>query len=135
MKTIITATLCAAILCSGCATAGGGTRIASPSAARVDPALFASYVTHLPIGGRVRVALVDGHKITGTLMKADATGIVVQPKTRIPEPPLSLAADRVAAVELETSNTNVGKTVAIGVVSGAGGVIAGFLILAAIFAD
>jgi hypothetical protein len=38
-------------------------------------------------------------------------------------------------VELDTTNTNVGKTVAIGVASGAGGVIAGFLILAAIFSD
>src|SRR4051812_32239575 len=100
MKRLISAILCAALLCSGCATAGGGRAQVAPAAARIDPALFATYVTRLPIGGRVRVALADGHHISGTLMKADASGIVVQPRTRIPEPPIEVAADRITAVEM-----------------------------------
>jgi hypothetical protein len=135
MKRLVSALLCAALLCSGCATTSGG-RIAAAAAfpAGIDPALFASYVAHLPIGARVRVTLADGRKFTGTLMKADAGGMVVQPRTRIPEPPMALTADRIAAVELDAANTNIGKTIGIGIASGAGGVFAAFLIIAAIFA-
>ncbi|MEP6916991.1 MAG: hypothetical protein ABJC89_15165 [Acidobacteriota bacterium] len=135
MKRFVSALLCAALLCSGCASTSGGRMAAAPVVpARVDPALFAAYVTHLPIGARVRVALAGGDTISGTLMKADAGGIVVQPRTRIPEPPMALAADRIARVELDTAGPNLAKTVGIGIASGAGGVFAAFLIIAAIFA-
>jgi hypothetical protein len=135
MKRLVSAMLCAALLCSGCATTSGG-QISKGAAVPtgVDPALFTAYVTQLPIGARVRVALAGGGTVSGTLMKADAGGIVVQPRTRIPEPPMSLAADRIARVELDPPNTNLAKTVGIGVASGAAGVLGAFLIMAAIFA-
>ena len=102
---------------------------------RTDPALFSSYVKQLPIGSRVRVGLTDGTRVKGTLMKADDREIVVQPRTRVPEPPIQIAMDRVVAVELETNGTNVGKTIGIGFAAGAAGVLSVFLILAAVFAD
>ena len=66
-------------------------------------------------------------------MKADSAGIVIQPRTRIPEPPMAIPLDRIASVELD-KNGSVGKTVAIGIASGAAGVFGAFMILALIFA-
>jgi hypothetical protein len=100
-----------------------------------DPALVASYVKQLPIGSRVRVGLTGGARIKGTLMTSNDREIVVQPRTRIPEPPLQIAMDRIVAVELETnSNSNLGRTIGVGVAAGVGGTLAVFLVLAAIFA-
>jgi hypothetical protein len=99
-----------------------------------DPAVVASYVKQLPIGSRVRVALTGGARVKGTLMNATDREIVVQPRTRIAEPPLQIAMDRIVAVELETAgNGNLGKSIGIGIAAGVGGTLAFFLILAAIF--
>ena len=140
----IAAILCFSLMCSGCASAAGGRFASAPAPApppaasssqHADPALLASYVQQLPIGSRVRVGLTDGTRVKGTLMKAGDRELVVQPRTRIPEAPIQIAMDRVLAVELETNGTNVGKTIGIGFAAGAGGVLAVFLILAAVFSD
>jgi hypothetical protein len=133
----IAAILCFSLLCSGCATAAGGRIPAGPAASTqtADLALLASYVKQLPIGSRVRVGLIGGTRINGTLMKADDREIVVQPRTRIPEPPLRIAMDRIVAVELDRNGSNVGKTIGIGFGAGAGGALAVFLILLAVFSD
>jgi hypothetical protein len=134
----IAAIVCFSLLCSGCGTAAGGRLAVAPAAAapRADPALFASYVKQLPIGSRVRVGLTGGSRIKGTLMKADDREIVVQPRTRLPEPPLQIAMDRIVAVELETNgNSSVGKAIAIGFGAGAAGALAVFLILVAAVSD
>jgi hypothetical protein len=137
MSRTIATMLCFSVLCSGCATAGGGRMTTAPAAGLqlADPALVASYVKQLPIGSRVRVGLTGGARIKGTLMTANDREIVVQPRTRIPEPPLQIAMDRIVAVELETnSNSNLGRTIGVGVAAGVGGTLAVFLVLAAIFA-
>src|SRR5215217_7774970 len=124
MTRIIATILCTALVSSACASAGGARIAAGPAASveRPDAALLASYVKQLPIGSRVRVALVGGHSLEGTLMKADDTGIVVQRATRIPEPPQQVAIDRIAAVGLETGSS-VGKTIGVGIAAGAGGAV------------
>jgi hypothetical protein len=136
----IAAILCLSLVCSGCASAAGGRLASTPappasSSQRADSALVASYVQQLPIGSRVRVGLTDGTRIKGTLMKAGDRELVVQPRTRLPEPPIQIAMDRVLGVELDTNGTNVGKAIGIGFAAGAGGVLAVFLILAAVFSD
>jgi hypothetical protein len=135
MHRSIAAIVCFSVFVSGCATAGGGrmTTAPAPASARLDPSLLTSYVKRLPIGSRVRVALTEGRRIKGILMQADDTGIVVQPRTRVPEAPIQIAADRILAVELET-NGGVGKAIGVGIASGVGGALAFFLIMAAIFA-
>jgi hypothetical protein len=137
MSRLIAMLLCFSVLCSGCATAGGGRMTTAPAAGLqlADPAVVASYVKQLPIGSRVRVGLTGGARVTGTLMNANDREIVVQPRTRIAEPPLQIAMDRIVAVELETtSNSNLGKSIGIGIAAGVGGTLAVFMILAAIFA-
>jgi hypothetical protein len=129
--------LCFSLLCSGCATGAGGRMASAPavSAQQTDPALLASYVKQLPVGSRVRVGLTSGARIKGALMRTDDREIVVQPRTRLPEPPLRIAMNDIVAVELDTNGSNVGKTIGIGFAAGAGGVLAVFLILAAVFSD
>ena len=134
LRQTIALMMCAALVNAGCASAGG-TRMqaAKPAVSDRTTALLADYVKQLPIGSRIRVDLADGHRLKGTLMKAGDQGLVIRARTRLPEPPIEIGLDRIAAVDLDDGNS-VGRTIGIGVVSGAGGTLAVFLILAAIFA-
>ena len=95
---------------------------------------MAAYVQRLPIGGRIRATLLDGSRVRGTLMKATDTAIVVQPRTRLPEPPVEVPVSKIAAIELETPS-NVGRSIAIGVVAGVAGALGVIAILAAALGD
>ncbi len=131
MRRWLVLTICAS-LASGCASTG--TSRIGAQAGPVDPVLLASYVGELPIGSRVRVDLVDGQTLRGTLMQTAATAIVVQRATRIPEPPETLPLAKIAAVRLETNTTNPARAILIGAVAGAAGALGVFLVLAALLA-
>lgn len=131
--------LCAA-LAGGCATSGG-TRLAmapSPQAAapysQGDQAVLAEYVLRLPPGTRVRVDRAGGEVVKGTLMKASDAAIVVQRRTRVPEPPLEIPLNTVLAVTPETTN-GVAKAIGVGAAAGAAAALGTLLILAAVFSD
>jgi hypothetical protein len=130
MRRLIALLTCASLLASGCASTGA-TRVQAPTS---DRTLLASYVRQLPVGSRVRVDLVDGKVVKGTLMKATDTSIVVQRRTRLPEPPDEFMLEKVASVQIESGNST-GRTIAIGAAAGAAAVFGALLILAAIFAD
>lgn len=132
MRKLLALLTCASLLASGCATAAGP-RVRTP-ASPVDPGLLASYVKQLPIGSRVRVDLTNGHTVKGTLMKATETSIIVQRRARIPEPPEDLPLATVAAVQIDTNTGGAGRAIWVGAAAGAGGALALFLVLAAIFA-
>jgi hypothetical protein len=130
----------AIILCLATAAAGCGaarTQVATPggSASAADVTLMASYVSQLPTGSRVRVSLADGRVIRGTLMKGDADPIVVQRRTRIPEPPLSIPVRDVRALELDAKNGGAGRAIALGAAAGAASALGVMMLLVAIFAD
>lgn len=133
MQRLTAAVLCAALSASACASAGGPRLQSSPVPSPTDPALMASYVKQLPIGSRVRVRTTDGRNLIATLMKADERVIVVQARTRIPEPPITLPLERVTSVELD-ARSGVGRAIAIGAAAGAGAAVGVLLILAAILA-
>jgi hypothetical protein len=107
---------------------------AREAAAKPDPALMASYVAQLPVGSRVRIDLANGTRIRGTLMKASTDSIIVQKRTRIPEPPIEIPITDLRAVELEQGGST-GRTVAIAVAAGVGATFGVLLLLAAIFSD
>lgn len=130
MRRLLALLTCASLL-TGCATTGA-TRVQTP-ASPVDPGLLASYVKQLPIGSRVRVDRTNGHTLKGTLMKTTDTSIVVQRRTRVPEPPEDLPLATVAAVQIDNGG-GTGRALWVGAAAGAGGALAVFLILAAIFA-
>lgn len=138
MRRILALLLCGAIATAGCAT--GGTRgvTVAPDAdrqtARTD--VLAEYIRSLPPGSPVRVGRSDGHAVRGTLMKATDRSIVLQPRTRVPEPPLEIPlADIVSVTPEAPGRTNVGKIIGIAAAAGAGAALGILMILAAIYAD
>lgn len=128
-----------ALTLPACATTAGPrlqTTTAPGQTAR-ERALLADYVQKLPVGSRVRVHLLDGGRERGTLMDATAERIVIQPRTRIPEPPREVPLERVLGIELENGSGtgSVARAIGIGVAAGAGTFLGIFLLLAAIYSD
>lgn len=139
-KQAMALTLCAALL-SGCAT-GGRPRLAMTSQAQTsaprgaaDSVVMAEYVQKLQLGTKVRVDRANGKVVKGTLMKATADAIVVQPRTRMPEPPIEIRLADVLAVTPEAGNGNIGKAIGIGAAAGAAAALGVILILIAVFSD
>lgn len=134
----IALTLCAALV-SGCASVGGP-RVApgaQPPGSRpaTDPAVMAEYVQKLQLGTKVRVDLANGKTIKGTLMKATERSIIVQTRTRLPEPPVEIVLTDVLAVTPESSSGNVGRAIGIGAAAGGAAALGVILLLIAIFSD
>jgi hypothetical protein len=101
----------------------------------IDAMLMSDYLRQLPIGSRLRVTLASGKVIRGTLMKHDGDPIVVQRRTRVPEPPTEIRVADIAAAELDGSNGSLPRHLAVGAAAAAGVTIGVLLVLAAIFAD
>ena len=136
LKQIIALTLCAS-LATGCASAGmraSAVQLAAARQAESNTRVIADYVGKLPAGSTVKVELTNGKSITGTLMSATETAIVVQRNTRIPESPVTIALADVARVTLETGHGNPGRAIAIGAAAGAGAAVGAILILVALLA-
>ena len=131
MKQVVAIILTAALVTTGCASAGRAVVATGPAPNGTEMRAMADYVQKLAAGSRVRVERTDGHVLHGTLMAASGEKIVVQQNTRIPEPPIDVPIARLARVTPETSGTSTGKAVAIGIASGVG---AFFAILAIAFA-
>lgn len=104
-----------------------------PRGSGPDRALLITYLTQLPIGSRVRATLIDGGTVRGTLMKATDEGIVVQRRTRIPEPPTDIPITNIGAVEIDAEG-GMAKSVGVGVAAGAGAALGVFLLLVALLA-
>jgi hypothetical protein len=93
------------------------------------------YTSKLPIGSTVHVRTTDGKRITGVLAIVNDTGITVQSKTRVPEPPRHVPFDQLEQVELKTGGSSLGKAVGIGVGVGVGSFLGMLAILAALWSD
>lgn len=130
--------LCAALALPGCATTGAGrVPAATPDDRKVaDPQVLAEYVRALPPGSAVRVERTGGRTLRGTLMKATETALIVQPRTRVPEPAIEIPLSDVLAVSLDAPGGNtVAKAIGVGAAAGAAAALAVFLIILAAFAD
>ncbi len=77
------------------------------------------YTERLPIGSTVRVRTTDGQRMTAILAIVDDTGITLESKTRVPEPPRHIGFSELQQLEVKQGGSNVGKAVAIGVGVGA----------------
>ncbi len=139
MKSPLVLVLCLLLAAPGCASSRlSYARLGSPASQRtvpMDARLMAEYVRQLPVGARIRVSLTNGSVLRGTLMKRDADPIVVQRRTRIPEPPVEIAVANIAALELETSNGSVGRNVGIAAGAAVAATLGVLLMLAAIYSD
>ena len=126
--------LAASVFASSCATAGG--RLDGVAASAAGHPAIADFVQKLPLGTQVQIDRRQGRSVRGTLLKATAASVTVQPRTRIPEPPVDIAMTEIVRVQPETANgRSVGKAVGIGAAAGGGAALGVLLILLAIFAD
>jgi hypothetical protein len=128
--------LCCASAVSGCATAGarGGRAVAAPPSA--DRAVIADFVRTLPPGTPLKVDRMHGRSVRGTLLKVTPELLIVQGKTRLPEPPIEIPLGDVMRVTPDTGNGNtLAKAIGVGVAVGAGAALAFFMVIAALYAD
>lgn len=133
----LTLMLCAALAAPGCATARAGAPTpAAPQARTTTQQVLAHYVQSLRPGTTVRIERAQGRAIRGTLMRANGTSLFVQPRTRIPEPPIEVPLSEVLSVVPDTGNGNtVAKAIGIGAAAGAAAALTVFLIILAAVAD
>ena len=136
MRRALAVLLSLTLLTPGCATAGSANSRFSrqPISSGPDRVLLTTYLKQLPVGSRVRASLLGGQTVRGTLMTATDEGIVVQRRTRLPEPPMGISIDTISTVEIDTSG-GLGKAVGIGMAAGAGAALGVFMLLVALIAD
>ena len=139
LQRLIVIVVCVTLAAPGCAAArfsGGAARMPSGQDQPIDPAVLAEYVQKLTPGTTIRVDRAGGRTVRGTLMKASDRSLVIQPKTRIPEPAIEIPLSDVLRVTPEAANGgNLGKAIGIGAAAGAGAALAVFFIIVAVFAD
>ena len=140
MRRSIAILLCAVLAAPGCAATARAARTPQTGVQTQKPAtgghpVLAESVQQLPVGSRVAVTFDDNRRIRGTLLKATAETVVVQARTRVPEPPIEIKVERLQRVDLEKEGGSVGRSMAIGAAVGAGTALGILLLLAAIFAD
>ena len=136
MQKLIAILVALSLGASGCATASVRHSTSQPTvpAAGPDLGVMADYAQHIPVGSRVRVRLADGRTVRGTLMRADATTVLVSPATRIPEPPVSLPTDAVRRIEVDHPS-GIGKAIAVGAAAGAGATFGVLFLIWALVGD
>jgi hypothetical protein len=136
VRSVVALMLCMVIMTPGCATMRG-VRVQTPShTAATDQSMLAEYVQKLTPGSAVRVERTGGKNVRGTLIKATDRSVVVQPRTRLPEPPVEVALGEVLSVTPESPRgANFAKAIAAGAAAGAGAALAVFLIIVAAYND
>lgn len=130
---IVAVVLSAALVTTGCATAGGARVITAPVQEQ-DRVVLVEYVQKLTPGSSVRVERSSGTSVRGTLIKATDTAVILQQRTRVPEPAIEIPMTDVLAVIPDAGNGfSLAKAIGAGAAAGAGAALAVFLVLVAIY--
>ena len=96
-----------------------------------SPGYWYSYAEKLPIGATVRVRTADGKRHTAVLAVVDRDGIVLEWKSRVPEPARRFPYEQIQQLELKTNGSSMAKAAAVGAAIGAGTFIGLLALLAA----
>ena len=94
MRRLIAAALCVALLAPGCVSSQGPRLQTAPAApaSSIDREVLGEFAGRLDLGTRVRVTVTGNRTIRGTLVKRTADALVLQPRTRVPEPLVEIEA-------------------------------------------
>ena len=96
--------------------------------------MLVEYVQKLAPGSAVRIERAIGRAIRGTLMKVTDNAVIVQRRTRNPEPALEIPMTEILAVTPDTGNgSSLAKAIGAGAATGAGAALAVFLVLVSIY--
>jgi hypothetical protein len=94
---------------------------------QLAPAMWRGVAEKLPIGSVLKIRTTSRERLTAVLFVVDDAGIVVKPRTRIPEPARRLPYDQIEDLQVDRSRGGFGKAAAIG--AGVGAAVFGFVIL------
>ena len=86
----------------------------------IDVDTMVRYARSLPLGSTVRVRTTDGARVVAVLMAVEDDAVVVQRRSRRPEPPVRLSLTSVQSLEIQGPASNVGVAVAAGALAGIG---------------
>lgn len=90
------------------------------AAQAVPPDVWRDVATRAGAGAEVLVRLTDGEEFRATLVRVDDTGVMLQPKTRVPVPVQAVPWNSIASIGLpRKGGIGTGKAIAIGVGAGA----------------
>jgi hypothetical protein len=94
-----------------------------------DAATWRKVADSIPLGSKVKVQRIDGTRVSGTLMRADDTGVTVKKNTRLPEPAVTVAYDAIGNLERDHGGgMSWGKAIGIGLAAGASAIATIFVI-------
>jgi hypothetical protein len=83
----------------------------------------------VPLGTKVKVQMLDGKRVSGTLVRVDEGSLQIKRSTRRPEAATVIAFDRISNIEKDDGGgTSWAKALGIGIGVGAGAIIAIFVI-------
>ena len=137
MRQLVAMLVIVAIAAPGC-VASQGPRVQTAPVVPVsgaDHQVLADFAGRLELGAKVKVVVTGNKTVHGTLVKRTDEAIVLQLRTRVPEPLVQIRYADLLAIEPEVrSNTNA-RAIAIGVAVGVGAAVGTLFILAAIFSD
>lgn len=136
VRTFVAPLLCAATMATGCTTGGGRRVNTAPVSGQhmQDRGVLIEYVQKLAPGASIRVQRLNGRLVRGTLMKATDAALVIQQRTRIPEPPFEIPMADIVSVTPETaSGFSFARAIGAGAAAGAGAALAVFFVLVAIY--
>ena len=86
---------------------------------QVSPDVWRNVAQKLSIGSIVKIRTVSREQVTGILFAVDDQGLIVKPRTRVPEPARRVAYDQIDDLRLEGHRTGFGKAAGIGAAIGA----------------
>ena len=138
MRRIVAILLVGTLVAPGCATRGPAlTQATAPrvqptgkgaSPATLSPDVWRQFAEKLPAGAKVHVHRLSGRRLTGVILTIDDEGLVVNPKTRVPEPTVRVAFDDIRQLEL-ANDSSLAKAAAVGAGVGAGAFLGLMLLL------
>jgi len=137
MKRLMALLLCVVLVAPGCATSQTPRMQTAPQSLtrQAEREALSEFAAQLPLGSRVKATMDGNRTIRGTLVKRTDQAIVVQPRTRIPEPLIEVPFANLVALEQERPSSNTGRAIAIGVGVGVGAALGMLLLLAAALGD
>lgn len=100
-----------------------------------DPEVMARFLRSVPIGSALRLRTIEGQRARVVLMAVDPDAIVVQRRSRRPEPPYRVPFASVASAEIDKGRSSLGAAIGIGVLAGAATFVTMLVILVASIED
>ena len=137
MRQLIAMLVCVTVAAPGCVASQGPRLQTVPAvpASTADRGVLADFVKQLQLGSRVKATVTGNRTFRGTLVKRTDDALMLQPRTRVPEPVVEIRYADLMAIEPEVRASGTGRAIAIGVAVGVGAAVGTLFILAAIFSD